>query len=954
MKKILFFLLTNISLFSIKYIPYQGILKELETEHFKIIFSEKDIKIAILVSQYAEDIHKKLSTFFNNRFITKTVILLTDHTDLPNGLAYNYVRNTIVVYLTHSDLEQSLGTFENPLYSLLLHEYSHIMHIGNIDKAALFWRIFYGESLFPNSLIFIFLIEGIAVFCESKFSGGGRLSSNYNMAIMKEAIINNKVLSFDRLIFPVVDWPYGDAVYHYGARFVLYLYNFYGEEKLIEYIDSIGSDFIPLMCVLKFKKIYGKSLRELWKEWINYEKSNFLNNSKESDSKNISIINLNGDILSISKNNDKFYISINSYEYDNAIYEYDKNKNKLKKIIKVYSKNIKYYDNKLFFTKFNNYRDGFLYSDLYYYDFNKKISKRLTFNKRISYFDLENNKLVFVTHSSKGSLLFLSDFIDNKIKNIRNIELQQNIYFIGKIDLNENGKKLIFSARMIDNSKELFIYDLENNLIKRLEISGLNPLWLLDNEIIFISNEMDKIFKYNLIENNSYEIYSSDSCIMSIFLNNDKIYYVEYRNNGTEFFLLNNAIGKKSFLKNGMYMDYSIESTVDYNNMGYGQKEQFKIRNYSPLSYLKPSVWFYLPALLDSKFYITNTISLPFIAPQYSILNFTPENRFSYTISITYDYIKRYPNNYINLSLRFPYFIISYYWSNWLGGYKIWYKNNWYSSKVFPVNLANNLSFNFPISLFEYGNIEITADINHYFINNKNRLTFYEVFTYYYINSSARSSRWDSGFLFSLNFLLSPDKILDNFVSYLLNFYLLFRIPIKNSFFYFDFHSGIDFLKNNTFNVDSNIVNIMGIDSSINSLYIDTKAFSSILNTFNQDIRGFLFISIDTGFDITIYKRTHYLHFLTLCFNELYFKIYNEFVYILNNEKMNNFLFDFVFQLNLDVSLIYGYLPISFIIGASIGYLIGDYKPSWGIFFYFSSNLNIEINSKRNFHFSSN
>jgi len=930
MKKILLFLILNFNLFSIEYIPYQGKLKEIETEHFKVIFSEVHTKSAILISEYAEDIHNKISKFLDWKPEQKTIIILTDHTDLPNGLAYTYNRNTIVVYLTHSDLEISLKSYENPLYSLLLHEYTHIIHLDNVRNGALFWRIFYGRSLFPNLLAFSFFIEGIAVLSESIFAGGGRLSSTYNHSIIREAIINNKLPSFDKLVYPVIDWPYGDAIYHYGARFVLYLYNFYGREKLIEFINSIGSDFIPLMFVIRFKKIYGKSLKDLWNEWLEYEKSNFKIEDKKDKKP---IIDLEGSILDFTKYKEKIYISTSSYKYDNTIYEYKDNS--LKKIKNVYSNNIKCIDNILFYTSFNSYRDDFFYSDLYFYDLKKKSDKRLTFNKRVTSFDYFDKKIIFVSHSANGSILYMGDFVNNKIKNIKKLPFDEKIFFIDQINLDSSQKRLVFGARKIDNERSIFMYDIENKETKSLNIAGLSPKWLSEDEIVLISEDMKKIYKYSISKDQIFEIYESNSCITNLYVYNNEIFYLEYGVNGEKLFILKEYEEKLAIINRDILSEKEIEEI---------RIEDYKIKNYCGLNYLEPSLWFYLPTTINSQFYIEN-IPFSFIAPQYSITNFTPENRFSYTISITYDYINQYPENSISLSFRFPYFNIYYYWYNWVNSYKIFYNNRWYSNKNFSISLLNSVTLYFPISLASYGDISLSSNVTHIFRqNNITNLNFSNSFTYYWIKKSFSSSRWDKGVLSNIDFYFSPD-ILNNKEYYILNFSFIFRMPLKRSFFYLNLDSGINLLQEDTFFVDSNIINLEGLlDNS--SSFIDTKAFSYAIN--KLDISGFFYVSMDIGFDITIYKKSHYWHFLTMGFKELYFKIYNEFVYILPNNLKHNILFDTVFQLNLDLFLIYGNLPLNLAIGGSIGYLVGDVKPSWGIFFYLSTGINLSTGNKKN------
>lgn len=81
-------------------------------------------------------------------------------------------------------------------------------------------------------------MEGTAVLSESINSAGGRLNSSYNEAIIEAAASAKAIPSFDTVVSPVVDWPYDESIYHYGVRFIEYLYNTYGREKYQEFLSA--------------------------------------------------------------------------------------------------------------------------------------------------------------------------------------------------------------------------------------------------------------------------------------------------------------------------------------------------------------------------------------------------------------------------------------------------------------------------------------------------------------------------------------------------------------------------------------------------------------------------------------------------------------------------------------------------------------------------------------------
>ena len=73
---------------------------------------------------------------------------------------------------------------------------------------------------------------------------------------------------------------------------------------------------------MKFKKIYGKKLKELWKEWIEYEikMNEDADNIEENKPEIRKITNLKGDIIAFDKYKDSLLISSVSYKNDRLLY----------------------------------------------------------------------------------------------------------------------------------------------------------------------------------------------------------------------------------------------------------------------------------------------------------------------------------------------------------------------------------------------------------------------------------------------------------------------------------------------------------------------------------------------------------------------------------------------------------------------------------------------------------
>lgn|GEM_PF-1237990 len=962
---IIVFTVSNAFSLEFDFIPYQGSMKKIKTEHFHILFPKKYTETAKKVATYAEDIHKNISPLLNWAPIRRTTIIITDHTDFPNGMAIPVVRNTIVLYISPSDLEPTLRDHQNPLYSLILHEYTHILHLDQIRGAAWFWRVLFGKLYHPHINTFRWYLEGVAVLFESKEAGGGRLDSSYNDAIVRRAVLDDKIPSFNKLIYPVVDFPNGNAVYHYGAKFVEYIYTEYGEEKFNAFIKDLSDDFWPfiLLFVMKFKKVYGKSLRDLWKEWTEYEIKMNKDIVKNNTSDIKKITNLEGKILSIDKHGDSLLISSYSYKNDMILYRLHRD-GKLEKLHYGYHRSVTstYDDNFILYTCPVTYPGGLNYFELYSFNINTKIERRLTWKGRVNYvsFAKDAPKGVFVSHNGNGSKMFSADFNKGDLENINEIKIPDDIVFIDSPSINNKGDKVVFSARRKDNTFRLYILDLNKIDFKIIDekIPGMNAKWIDDSNICFTAPDgiTDSLYGINLTNLNTYRLVSSYGCILNGLVDNEWVYAVDYTTKGEEIFLL-----KKT--ETDAVIDTSLYEAENDEKKLPDVIDNWDIKPYVIDSSLLPTVWAFLPYQLGSKahFYIPNYgyLSIPYVGPQYLLYNTLPLGRFSYRLTVGLDYMKLYPDNSLYLNFKLPFVNLSYYWENWAGGYRdfVYIDRNNYGiaelryNGMFPINFINSISLYRSYSLLDAGYINWEVSATHRFKQYDftrqqmtNEISFYESIGYSISKSRLKATRWDRGFYIGLNAYQYPHYILDNIPLYIFRGELGGRAPFLNAFFFVDIEGGMELFFRNVFSAYSELFRLnesLVFGSSSGSLYkIDIKAFPTGLADISS---GSAFISADIGFDITFIKKTVYWYFATMGFKEFYMKTYGEFVFLYNelnlDEQYRGILFDLVVELGLDLFIAYGNITTGFVFGQAYGYRVGDDFPAISLFLYFNINL---------------
>src|SRR5207247_11408869 len=87
--------------------------------------------------------------------------------------------------------------------------------------------------------------------------------------IVDEAARAHRVEPLDRVNGGLTDWPDGLAPYAYGLGFHAYLADQYGADKFAALAEATARR-VPYTASRVFKRIYGRSLGELWSD---YERS---------------------------------------------------------------------------------------------------------------------------------------------------------------------------------------------------------------------------------------------------------------------------------------------------------------------------------------------------------------------------------------------------------------------------------------------------------------------------------------------------------------------------------------------------------------------------------------------------------------------------------------------------------------------------------------------------------
>jgi len=252
--------------------------KELETEHYRFIFEEKDKDTAFELAGYGEEIYNIVSDFFN--YYPKRInIYINGRIDTPNGFFYP-IPGSINLYPAYPLNSENATKSESWLYELLLHEMVHYISLENPRGFFGGLSYIFGKDLAAANGAFLpaWLIEGIAVYLETKYTNGGRGRNLYFRAFNDAAALEEKYPNIYQLAYSS-DFPPYNRIYSGGYLLTEHLLKTYGED-IFQRVYLRYTKFPFFGPFHAFRKETGYSIKEIYESLKEKEISKF--NSRRS------------------------------------------------------------------------------------------------------------------------------------------------------------------------------------------------------------------------------------------------------------------------------------------------------------------------------------------------------------------------------------------------------------------------------------------------------------------------------------------------------------------------------------------------------------------------------------------------------------------------------------------------------------------------------------------------
>lgn len=222
-----------------------GAWRTLHTPHFRIHFRPAYRDVALREAREAERAYALLATELHPP--RETVDLtLSDDVDLSNGLTTVFPTDRITIYLTPPAQDPALAEYDDWLRLVTQHELTHVFHL---DRVRGVWGVLqdvFGRApgLFPEQYQPTWVTEGLAVYYESKFTGGGRIrGALHTQVLAADRADSASRRPADALLF--TRWADGFVPYAYGSRFFRYLADSLGDSVVPRFVERSAGQWIP-------------------------------------------------------------------------------------------------------------------------------------------------------------------------------------------------------------------------------------------------------------------------------------------------------------------------------------------------------------------------------------------------------------------------------------------------------------------------------------------------------------------------------------------------------------------------------------------------------------------------------------------------------------------------------------------------------------------------------------
>ncbi len=425
-------------------------------KHVIVHYHEEAERTAKVVCKIADEIWEPITSLYH--YEPETIhFVIKDIDDYSNGATY-FFDNKIEIWASAMDFD--LRGTHNWLRNVISHEFTHMvqlqaaMKLGRSIPAIYLQFMNYEDKRrpdilygFPNfiasypiatSNVPLWFAEGTAQYMRKDFDFD-RWDTHRDM-ILRCYALENKMLTWNQMgVFDKTSLG-NESVYNSGFALTLYISQKYGEDKLRELTERLGS-FSNFTMDGSVEDVLGRSGNELYDEWVSFIKKSYTERTKDVIENNLEgelIINEGfGNFYPVFSHDGQrmLYVSNKSSDYfaPSSVYLYDfRSKLDIKLVDRVNSSvNFLPGDNKIIYSKLSEDNPKWTnIHDIYIYDIKEDEETRLTYGMRANNPSVSHDgrSIVFLFQKDGTTNIGIVDIDGNNFKKLTFFENGEQVY----------------------------------------------------------------------------------------------------------------------------------------------------------------------------------------------------------------------------------------------------------------------------------------------------------------------------------------------------------------------------------------------------------------------------------------------------------------------------------------------------------------------------------------------
>ena len=535
--------------------------RQVQTEHFTIVFLEQHRNFVAPVASMAEAVHAEMSGFLAYKKTDRTYIVLTDHTDSFDRLSVPVAQDSnrsLVVLLLNAPLSltPSFGLASQQWLSLqFIYKYTFVMR-HRMDRTT---RLIL-SAIFPDMGFSGWMDGGMSLYMAMKQEGQFRHSPYFDMLMRTELLENDFQFLSGQSAAGSQNWPGDLGLFLYGYSFLSYLSERYGAERLAELNHAQNRSFPdPFSPDKHLEAIYGKSLKGLQEEWYNGLNIYYGDQMQTIRSQALTPMRPLSDSgyltghPEFSPDGQFVYYIEDGPHRDNALIQLRlRDYQKIRLAEGNFSGNfsVSADGTRLYFGKTEYVKLYYRVSDLYVLDIATRKVTRLTHGERA--FDPsispDGNTLAYIENQAGSTILKTLD-LRNGQKDIL-FETSETAVRMSHPRFSRAGKTIAFQMQTPEsNSENIYLIDADGTQLRILlddDANDSQPTWGPDDAyLLFASdrNGVPNIFAYMFKEQRLYQVTNVVSGVLNptISITDNTIALEYYSKDGFDVYLLENT-----------------------------------------------------------------------------------------------------------------------------------------------------------------------------------------------------------------------------------------------------------------------------------------------------------------------------------------------------------------------------------------------------------------------------